>query len=75
MTKGASVRRAVGVVRVGRVGVREGERFVSPSEQRERIAAACPIGRCPYRGRRQAVSARAIAPSTPDREPSAGGVM
>jgi site-specific DNA recombinase len=34
-------RRAVGVVRVSRVGDRDGERFVSPSEQRERIASAC----------------------------------
>jgi DNA invertase Pin-like site-specific DNA recombinase len=35
------LRRAVGVVRVSRVGDREGERFVSPSEQRERIRSAC----------------------------------
>ncbi len=35
------MRRAVGVVRVSRVGGRDGERFVSPSEQAERIAAAC----------------------------------
>lgn len=34
-------RRALGVVRVSRVGDRGGDRFVSPSEQRERIAAAC----------------------------------
>jgi site-specific DNA recombinase len=34
-------RRAVGVVRVSRVGGREGERFVSPDEQRERIRAVC----------------------------------
>ena len=34
-------RRAVGVVRVSRTGGREGERFVSPSDQRERIEAAC----------------------------------
>jgi DNA invertase Pin-like site-specific DNA recombinase len=34
-------RRAVGVVRVSRVGDRDGERFVSPTEQRERIASAC----------------------------------
>jgi DNA invertase Pin-like site-specific DNA recombinase len=33
--------RAVGVVRVSRVGDRDGDRFVSPSEQRERIASAC----------------------------------
>lgn len=39
--KASSQRRAVGVVRVSRVGTREGERFVSPSEQRERIAQAC----------------------------------
>jgi len=39
--KRSSVRRAVGVVRVSRVGDRDGERFVSPSEQRERIATAC----------------------------------
>src|SRR4051812_35031010 len=37
----SSVRRAVGVVRVSRVGDREGERFVSPAEQRQRIASAC----------------------------------
>jgi DNA invertase Pin-like site-specific DNA recombinase len=36
-----SSRRAVGVVRVSRVGDRDGERFVSPAEQRERIASAC----------------------------------
>src|SRR5687767_1725525 len=40
-TKSVSQRRAVGVVRVSRVGTRGGERFVSPSEQRERIEAAC----------------------------------
>ncbi|MHB1538553.1 MAG: recombinase family protein [Solirubrobacteraceae bacterium] len=34
-------RRAVGIVRVSRTGGREGERFVSPGEQRERIEAAC----------------------------------
>src|SRR5215211_7166532 len=34
-------RRAVGVVRVSRVGARDGERFVSPSEQAERIRSAC----------------------------------
>lgn len=37
----SSSRRAVGVVRVSRVGDRNGERFVSPGEQRERIEAAC----------------------------------
>jgi len=31
----------VGIVRVSRTGGREGERFVSPAEQRERIEAAC----------------------------------
>lgn len=36
-----SLKRAIGVVRVSRVGDREGERFVSPSEQAERIRAAC----------------------------------
>jgi site-specific DNA recombinase len=36
-----SVRRAVGVVRVSRVGDRDGESFVSPSEQAERIRTAC----------------------------------
>ncbi len=35
------MRRAVGVVRVSRVGGREGETFVSPSEQAQRIADAC----------------------------------
>jgi DNA invertase Pin-like site-specific DNA recombinase len=40
-TTRASSRRAVGVVRVSRVGDRTGERFVSPGEQRERIEAAC----------------------------------
>lgn len=40
-SKSASSRRAVGVVRVSRVGGREGETFVSPSEQRERIDGAC----------------------------------
>jgi site-specific DNA recombinase len=40
-TGGSSSRRAVGVVRVSRVGARAGEQFVSPSEQRDRIAAAC----------------------------------
>jgi DNA invertase Pin-like site-specific DNA recombinase len=34
-------RRAVGVVRVSRVGGREGESFVSPSEQAHRIEEAC----------------------------------
>jgi site-specific DNA recombinase len=37
----ATSKRAIGVVRVSRVGGRDGERFVSPSEQAERIAAAC----------------------------------
>ena len=35
--KRASVRKAVGVVRVSRVGDRDGDRFVSPKEQLERI--------------------------------------
>lgn len=35
------MKRAVGVVRVSRVGGRDGEQFVSPSEQAQRIAAAC----------------------------------
>jgi site-specific DNA recombinase len=34
-------RRAVGIIRVSRVGGREGERFVSPDEQRQRIESAC----------------------------------
>lgn len=37
--KAPSVRRAVGVVRVSRVGTRDGERFVSPHEQADRIRA------------------------------------
>jgi site-specific DNA recombinase len=41
MPHSSSLRRALGVVRVSRVGDREGDRFVSPSEQRERIASAC----------------------------------
>jgi site-specific DNA recombinase len=36
-----SITSAVGVVRVSRVGNRAGEQFVSPSEQRQRIEAAC----------------------------------
>ena len=36
-----SLKRAVGVVRVSRVGDRDGEQFVSPSDQAERIRAAC----------------------------------
>lgn len=40
-TKRASLRRAVGIVRVSRVGSRSGEQFVSPSEQRTRIGDAC----------------------------------
>ena len=35
--KASSVRRAVGVTRVSRVGARDGERFVSPREQADRI--------------------------------------
>jgi DNA invertase Pin-like site-specific DNA recombinase len=34
-------RRAIGIVRVSQTGGREGERFASPEEQRERIEAAC----------------------------------
>lgn len=40
-TKASSLKRAVGVVRVSRVGGRDGEQFVSPSEQAERIRTAC----------------------------------
>jgi site-specific DNA recombinase len=40
-SKSASSRRALGVVRVSRVGAREGERFVSPREQEQRIREAC----------------------------------
>jgi len=40
MAKRSSVRRAVNVVRVSRVGDRDGERFVSPREQFERIRSA-----------------------------------
>jgi DNA invertase Pin-like site-specific DNA recombinase len=40
-TSSTSPRRAVGVVRVSRVGDRDGERFVSPFEQAERIRSAC----------------------------------
>lgn len=36
-----SFKRAVGVVRVSRVGDRSGEQFVSPTEQADRIRAAC----------------------------------
>jgi site-specific DNA recombinase len=36
-----SSKRAIGVVRVSRVGGRDGEQFVSPSEQAERIRTAC----------------------------------
>lgn len=34
-------RRAIGIVRVSQVNGREGERFASPTEQRERIEVAC----------------------------------
>jgi site-specific DNA recombinase len=34
-------RRALGIVRVSQTGGREGERFVSPGEQRQRIEEAC----------------------------------
>jgi DNA invertase Pin-like site-specific DNA recombinase len=40
-TTSTSKRRAVGIVRVSRVGGRDGEQFVSPSEQAERIRTAC----------------------------------
>jgi DNA invertase Pin-like site-specific DNA recombinase len=36
-----ATRRAIGIVRVSQTGGREGERFASPEEQRERIIAAC----------------------------------
>jgi site-specific DNA recombinase len=36
-----SVRRAVGIVRVSQVSGREGESFISPREQADRIGAAC----------------------------------
>src|SRR3954454_20821686 len=39
------LKRAVGVVRVSRVGGRSGEQFVSPSAQRDRIAPACERAR------------------------------
>lgn len=39
--RASSKKRAIGVVRVSRVGGRDGEQFVSPSEQAQRIAAAC----------------------------------
>lgn len=37
------MKRAIGIVRVSRVGGREGERFISPEIQRERIATACDL--------------------------------
>jgi DNA invertase Pin-like site-specific DNA recombinase len=37
----ASPHRAIGIVRVSRVSGRDGERFVSPEEQRARIEDAC----------------------------------
>src|SRR5262245_49031896 len=40
-TTAAPSRRAIGIVRVSHVGGREGERFVSPAEQRDRIGSAC----------------------------------
>jgi DNA invertase Pin-like site-specific DNA recombinase len=39
--KRTSTRKAVGIVRVSRVGDRDGESFVSPSEQAEPIRTAC----------------------------------
>jgi DNA invertase Pin-like site-specific DNA recombinase len=40
-TKNQRTKRAIGVVRVSRIGEREGEAFHSPAEQRQRIEAAC----------------------------------
>ncbi len=37
----ATRRRAIGIVRVSQLSGRDGERFVSPDEQRERIRAVC----------------------------------
>jgi site-specific DNA recombinase len=37
----ATLRRAIGIVRVSQVNGRDGESFASPAEQRERIRAAC----------------------------------
>lgn len=37
----ATAKRAIGIVRVSQTKGREGERFVSPEEQRERLEAAC----------------------------------
>jgi site-specific DNA recombinase len=38
---GVPEKRAVGIIRVSRVGGREGERFISPDDQRKRIEDAC----------------------------------
>jgi DNA invertase Pin-like site-specific DNA recombinase len=39
----APLPKAIGMIRVSRVGDREGDRFVSPGEQRERIVQACKV--------------------------------
>jgi DNA invertase Pin-like site-specific DNA recombinase len=36
-------RRAVGIVRVSKVNGREGDRFISPTEQRDRIVSTCQL--------------------------------
>ena len=41
MAAKAKQRRAIGIVRVSRVGGREGESFTSPDEQRKRIESEC----------------------------------
>ena len=41
MAAKAKQRRAIGIVRVSRVGGREGESFTSPDEQRQRIECEC----------------------------------
>jgi DNA invertase Pin-like site-specific DNA recombinase len=40
-TASCCTRRAIGIVRVSQTGGRAGESFVSPGEQRDRVAAAC----------------------------------
>jgi site-specific DNA recombinase len=37
------MRRAVGIVRVSQVNGREGDRFISPTEQRDRILSTCQV--------------------------------
>jgi DNA invertase Pin-like site-specific DNA recombinase len=37
------MRRAVGIVRVSKVNGREGDRFISPTEQRDRIVSTCQL--------------------------------